>query len=261
MRPRIVDLRVDEIEWKPLGPAGLYSRLLSRDEDTGARTALQRIVPGDGYVPPQTAHYHHTYEEIIGVAGCFSFDSRRWVKPYTYVFHPPRTVHGFASAVREESMFLSRVGRDLDFNFVHEPDHDDLYTVEGPEPSRKAQALDDHEALTGMAPASFLGGDVLARVLSIDPEGGEGSALVRMGQGWFSRDRTLDHYVEMFIMAGGLQVGGEPAREGHAYFFYPPGEAIDLLAAGDDVIAYVNFGGPIGLHNARAADPAAPVEP
>lgn len=256
MRPRIVDLRVDEIAWKPLGPAGLYSRLLSRDEETGARTALQRIVPGDGYVPPQTAHYHHTYEEIIGITGCFSFDSRRWVKPCTYVFHPPRTVHGFASAVREESMFLSRVGRDLDFNFVEEPEHDDLYTVEGPEPLRSAQALDDHEALADMVPASFLGGDVLAHVLSVDPESGEGSALVRIGRGWSSRDRSSEHYVEIFVMTGAMQVGDAPAREGRAYFFYPPGEDIDGLTTADDVIAYVNFGGAIGLQSAGDSDPA-----
>ncbi len=149
MRPRIVDLRVDALDWAPLGPPGLYSRLLSRDPQTGARTALQKLVPADGYTPPTTAHYHHTYEEIIGISGCFSFDSRRWVVEGTYVFHPPQTVHGFASAVREESTFLSRVGRDLDFNFVEEPEHDDLYPIAGANPVRAPRALDPAETLRG----------------------------------------------------------------------------------------------------------------
>lgn len=247
MRPRIVDLRVDEIEWMPLGPAGLYSRLLSSDPETGARTALQRIVPDHGYTPPDKAHYHHTYEEIIGVSGCFSFDSRRWVKACTYVFHPPRTVHGFASAVREESMFLSRVGRALDFNFVEHPAFDDLYTVEGAPPPRRPEALEDFESLDTRNLARFLGSEVQIKCLSIDPQSGEGSALVRLPPGWASSDTAANHCLEAFVMEGAMGVDGGPERPGRAYFSYPSGSAINRLSSESGALIYVNFGGPIGL--------------
>jgi hypothetical protein len=247
MKPRIVDLRVDEMEWMPLGPPGLYSRLLSRDLETGARTALQRIVPEDGYTPPQKAHYHHTYEEIIGIAGCFSFDSRRWVKPGTYIFHPPRTVHGFASAVRSESLFLSRVGRDLDFNFVENPEHDDLYVVEGPPPPRGPQALEDFESRNADAAGRLLGGGVMSRILSIDPDSGEGSALVRLPAGWSSSETMADHDLELFVMEGAIRVDGSPEQAGLAYFSYPAGSAINRLAADSETLVYVNFAGPVGL--------------
>src|ERR1700722_9009623 len=118
MRPKIEALDVDAMAWEPLGAAGGYTKLLNRDPETGARTALQRICPQEGYQVPQVAHFHNTYEEILGVRGLFSFDSRRWITPGSYVFHAPRTVHGFKSALREESWFLSRVGQPLDFNFV-----------------------------------------------------------------------------------------------------------------------------------------------
>ena len=74
MRPKIVGLDVDAMEWAPLGPPGLFSKLLSRDPDTGARTALQRMDPGLGYQAPTIAHFHTTYEEILGIAGRFTFD-------------------------------------------------------------------------------------------------------------------------------------------------------------------------------------------
>jgi hypothetical protein len=70
---------MEAMEWKPLGPVGLSSNLLSRDPETGARTALQRLNPDEGYQPPTIAHFHTTYEEILGVRGWFSFDQRTWV--------------------------------------------------------------------------------------------------------------------------------------------------------------------------------------
>lgn len=247
MRPRIVDLRVDEIEWTPLGPAGLYSRPLSRDAETGARTALQKLVPADGYTPPQTAHYHHTYEEIIGISGCFSFDSRRWVRPCTYVFHPPQTVHGFASAIREESTFLSRVGCNLDFNYVERPEHDDLYTVEGASPPRRPKALDPDEVLAALAPFAFLGDGARGSLLSADPETGEGSAVVALAPGWTSTLSVLPYYLEMFVMEGGIGVDGQAPGSGRSYFFYPPDEPLNVLEATSAALVYVNFGASIGL--------------
>lgn len=247
MRPRTVDLHVDELDWVPLGPPGLYSRLLSRDPETGARTALQRLTPEDGYTPPDTAHYHHTYEEIIGISGDFSFDSRRWVRPCTYVFHPPRTVHGFASAIRAESTFLSRVGRDLDFNFVPEPEADDLYVVEGKAPPRAPVALDPEETLRDFVAGELFGSAVEVRRLSVDPVSGEGSALVRLPKGWSNRLRNVPEYLEIFVIEGGLKVDGKAPPAGRAYFFYPPGESVNALEAAQDTLAYVNFGGALGL--------------
>ncbi len=247
MRPRIEALDVDAMDWAPLGPAGLYSKLLSRDTETGARTALQRLCPVDGYEPPKVAHYHHTYEEILGVEGDFSFDSRLWVKPGTYVFHPPMTVHGFKSAIRAESLFLSRVGRDLDFNFVPEPAQTDLYTVEGASPPRTPVAMRDPVADKGWAAGAFLGDAAQICVLSTEPETGEGSALVKLPAGWASHTHSLLTYVEMFVMEGGIAVDGGATGPRHAYFFYPPADGISPLTTAGETLLYVNFGAPIGF--------------
>jgi hypothetical protein len=243
-----VALDVDAMPWEPLGPAGLYSKLLSRDPDTGARTALQRLCPQEEYQSPQVAHFHNTYEEILGVRGRFSFDSRRWITPGSYVFHPPRTVHGFKSAVPTESWFLSRVGRPLDVNLVHEPSADDIYLVDGDAAplSRPPAAYANPMDVLPWVRRPFLGSPVEWCALSADSETGEGSALARLPAGWASEPRVADHYLELFVLEGGVGVDGGPDADGHHYFFYPQGEMIGRLGSARGALAYVNFGGHLG---------------
>ena len=242
MRPRIVGLDVDAMAWTPLGPPGLFSKMLSRDEETGARTALQRMDPGLGYTAPTVAHYHLTYEEILGIEGYFSFDQRTWVVPRSYVFHPPRTVHGFNSMVPEESLFLSRVGENLAFNFVEEPEHDDLYVVDGDAPPRAPAAYGDPIAALGWSETILLGQQTSTCLLSRDPSIGEGSALARLPKGWASPAQQREDYLEIFVLEGGLSADDEPAISGRAYFFIPPGEPVPALRAEKDSEIYVNFG-------------------
>jgi hypothetical protein len=247
MRPKIEALDVDAMEWTPLGPPGLYSRLLSRDPETGARTALQRLSLADNYEPPKVAHFHTTYEEILGVSGLFTFDHRTWIRPCSYVFHPPRTVHGFHSGLREDSTFLSRVGRDLDVNLVHEPAQTDLYVIEGPVPPRVPVAYGNAPETIGWKDASLLGAPVQSCPLSAEPQTGEGSALVRLPAQWRAEPQSLPVYLELFVLEGGIGLPGEPAVDRRDYFFYPPGEPIGALHCARETLAYVNFGGNIGL--------------
>ena len=69
MRPHVPLMDSGTLPWASLGPPGLHSRLLSRDPETGARTALQCMRPQEGYQAPPIAHYHHTYEEILVIRG------------------------------------------------------------------------------------------------------------------------------------------------------------------------------------------------
>ncbi|QYE33945.1 hypothetical protein KZX46_14070 [Polymorphobacter sp. PAMC 29334] len=247
MRPQIEALDVDAMEWQPLGPPGLHSRLLSRDPETGARTALQRLSVEGRYSPPKVAHFHTTYEEILGVSGCFSFDSRTWIRPGAYVFHPPRTVHGFKSAIREESTFLSRIGRDLDVNLVHEPEADDLYVAQGDAPPRAPVAYADAVASLGWRSGMLLGAAVATCHLSHDLDSGEGSALVCLPVGWAASQAFLDTYLELFVLQGAVGVGAVPGADRRDYFFYPPGGAIGALQTDRPTIVYVNFGAEVGV--------------
>lgn len=245
MRPLIENLDVNAMDWQPLGPPGLYSKPLSRDAETGARTALQRMVPADGYKSPTVAHYHHTYEEIIGISGLFSFDSKRWIRPLSYVFHPALTVHGFKSVVPEESLFLSRVGRDLDFNFIETPREDDIYPVDGTPAVREARAYADPLVEPGFQPAQWGRSEVPAErcMLSTHPRTGEGSAFVRVPAGWRADIAGVveGEYLEWFVLEGDLRVD-EHHMGRHFYSFRPKGTFPDVMSSEGGALLYVNFG-------------------
>ncbi len=249
MRPDIERLDVSAMPWTPLGPPGLYTKRLSTDPETGARTALQRMTPGEGFQAPSVAHFHRTYEEILGVHGLFTFDSKRWIKPWSYCFHPPGTVHGFASRVPQESWFLSRVGRDLDVTQVPEPTGDDPYYVDAV-PTRDVALVLNPDTDRPWADAAWNTGALPVReaILSAEPQGGEGSALVQVPAGWgmAGGDWTMAAYLEMFVLSGALQMGSVTLGE-HDYAFTPPGTVRGRLASAGGALVYVNFGGPITL--------------
>lgn len=244
MRPCIEALDVDAMAWQPTPAPGLFTKMLSEDPATGAHTSMYWLSPENGYKPPTSAHFHHTYEEILPLSGCFSFDSKLWMEPGGYVYHPPMTVHGFKSGIRAESKFLSRIGQLLDFNYIAEPAQQQLYMIDDSRPTRRPVA--QGAGAIGWRDAIFLGGDAQASILSTDQVTGEGSAIVRLPAGWRSAVAILPHYLELFVIDGGLQAGGAAVPQ-HGYFSYPPSVAMAGLTADAETSLFVNFGGPIGL--------------
>jgi hypothetical protein len=248
MRPHVPLLDSGTLAWAPLGPPGLYSRLLSRDPQSGARTALQCMRPQEGYQAPPIAHFHHTYEEILVVRGCFSFDSKHWLEPRSYCFHPPETVHGFKSAVREESWFLSRVGRNLDVNLVPEPKQLEPYYVSPSEPSRRVAVLPQPEREIGWQALALGSPQVEAQVcvLSRDPASGEGSVLLRLPAGaGFAARPPLGTYLEYFVLEGDIHESSRASAGAGGYAFLPPEVAFPSLTTERGAVLYVNSGLPI----------------
>lgn len=241
MRDPVPFLDTAAMPWAKPGPPGIYSKLLSRDPETGERTALNRLVPEDGMNPPGAAHYHHTTEELLIVKGRMSFDSQVWLTPQSYCFHPPETVHGFKSAVPEESWFLSRVGRELDFNFVDEPSQLSPYYVCEQPPAR------------GVAYHADPGNGVWEQVenatrfvLSLNPETGEGSVLLRTSPGWSSGPdgESLSRFEELYVLEGTLSCSdGNTYTEG-CYSFDPPGAHRRSLTCTNPATIYFTVGPP-----------------
>jgi hypothetical protein len=243
MRQRIEALDVDAMKWQPTPAGGVYMKRLSTDEETGARTTMTRLNPTEDYTLPHTAHYHPGYEEILGVSGNFSFDSRLWMIEGSYVYHPPLTVHGFKSAVPEDSVFLGRVSGALVTTFIDDPEQDDLYLVDGSVPSRSPVAYGDPMAANSWETIVFLGGNAQMCRLSADDVTGEGTAFVRLPAGWQSALTAFDHDLELFVMQGMLEVGDGRIAPIHAYFSYPRGSEISPLLAQGETVLYVNFSG------------------
>lgn len=239
MRDAVPFLDTKAMDWAQPGPPGIYSKLLSRDPETGERAALNRLVPEDGMNPPGAPHYHHTTEELLIVKGKMSFDSQAWLTPQSYCFHPPETVHGFKSAVAEESWFLSRIGRELDFNFVEEPQQLSPYYVCETPPER---AVVYHP--TPMTEAWDKVENADRFVLSLHPQTGEGSVLLRTHAGWTSGTdgEPLPRFEEVYILEGALQCSDGRTYDDGCYQFEPPGTPRRTLSCTDTALIYLTIG-------------------
>lgn len=249
MRPHVACLDTNAMPWTPGEMTGLFSKMLSRDPQTGARTALQRIDPKFGYRAPSAAHYHHMDEEIFVLKGRFTFDGETWLSAHSYCFHPSGTVHGFRSALAEESWFLSRVSQELDFHFVEKP-RDTLkpYSLTGAPAPRGVSVVPDPREGAWQDVTDKTGRVVLQRrVLSQHPVTGEGSLLVRFLPGWESPHGDHFHtvYEEAFVLDGALEAADGTEFRAGCYSFKPPRTVQSRLRSPQGALCYINTGGPL----------------
>ncbi len=242
MRPHIERLDTMAMPWNQKGP-GSFSKLLSTDPDNGARTALQRVVPSQGAKAPSVPHYHHSNEEILIVKGRLSFDSKVWLGPNSYCYHPAQTVHGFKSSVPEETWFLSRHSQTMDTLQVPDPEKREYYSVADQPPDRGLAVIPDPAAETWDEVEQDGNPSFKSLLLSVNPKTGEGSRLVRFLPGSSHRDATAaDGYEEIFVLEGALEAtDGATFGEG-GYSFRPPGEDRLVFDSPEGALVYVNFG-------------------
>ncbi len=238
MRPYISHLDTEAMPWQSR-VAGAYTKLLSTDPDNGARTALQHLVPDEGYEAPKVAHYHHSDEELLILDGKLSFDSKTYLGRLGYCFHPARTVHGFKSSVPEETWFLSRHSEEMVTKQVPEPRQQSYYSVADVEPDRGLAVLVRPE--DGNWEKDPRGAEVLD--LGSDPKTGEGSRFMRVPAGSGADLRVADaFYQEIYVLEGGLTAQDGTAYNRGAYSFCPPGEPRPHFTKSDGALVYVNFG-------------------
>jgi len=155
-------------------------------------------------------------------------------------------VHGFRSALRGETWFLSRVGLDLDFTFVPEPVQTSPYYVGAAPPERGWTYVPDPDSEVWplqAGPASPFTG-VTVRWLSVHPASGEGSMLVRLPAGWSGRPQALAsrEYLEMFVLDGSLELADGTRIEAGGYTFRPAALEGAPVASEAGAVAYVNVG-------------------
>ena len=242
MRPYIEHLDTVAMPWIERG-SGAFTKLLSTDPDNGARTALQRVVPSQGAKAPSVPHYHHSDEEILVVKGRLSFDSKVWLHPLGYCFHPAQTVHGFKSSVPEETWFLSRHSQTMDTLQVPDPAKREYYSVADRPPDRGLAVIPEPSGETWEEADQDGKPSRKSLLLSVNPKTGEGSRLVRFSPGSSHRDAPAnDGYEEIFVLEGALEaMGGASFGEG-GYSFRPPGEERILFDCPEGALVYVNFG-------------------
>lgn len=246
MRSHIPLLDTNAMPWttNPDHP-GLFTKMLSFDEETKARTALQRIDVTRGYQPPTKPHFHDIDEELLILHGRLTFDGENWLGRNAYCYHPARTVHGFKSAVDEEAWFLSRVTAPLAFTFVDEPAATDRpYSLDGTEEVRPIRVLADPGAERWQEHDRD-GNRARTLVLSANPATGEGSTLVEYLPGYRETAHAHQHetYQEVFVTAGEIVFDDGTVAGSGGYSYRPPGARWPGFSSPKGATVYVNHGG------------------
>ena len=250
MKDYVPFLDTNAMPWADGEFPGLFTKMLSANEKTGARTALQCIDPARGYKAPTVAHYHPDMdEELYVLKGRMSFDSKNWLGEGSYCFHPGNTVHGFKSQVTEESWFLSRISCPLEFGFVEQPKEFQPYSLTGVKADRPINVLADPLHEPGWVDEKNAKGEVVARRYSLGthPRSGEGSMLVEITPAWTARHGAHFHtvYRELFVIRGEFTTADGTVFKAGCYSFAPPNTILQPIVASKGALVYVNFGGPL----------------
>ena len=96
-------LNVDAIEWREKSLAGLFEKMLWRDEETGATIALIRFDKGVG-IPD--AHFHAANQFMFMIEGRYEYTATGVVlTPGCFYWNPKGNVHGPTMA-HEKTIFL-----------------------------------------------------------------------------------------------------------------------------------------------------------
>lgn len=232
------------MEWTELAP-GIYTKMLNHNEVTGERTAMFRFRPKEGAAPPSICHYHSVPEEIFMLEGKMTFDHETWLGKFGYVYHPPFAVHGFNSAIPEETIFIGRGPAELDVNYPDPGAHKAPYYINGEIPDRPLtylNPLDDRSWSRNNTAKYFTDCDQI--VLSEDPVTGEGSALVKLKTGAqvsAPNDRH-DTYLEGLVLSGQIKnILGQIFEQGD-YWHIPPEAKIADLIANKDTVIFISYG-------------------
>jgi quercetin dioxygenase-like cupin family protein len=241
MRAWIPALDTATVPWTPTPLPGVFGKWLNSDPTTQARTGMAKFERG-AFVPGR-AHYHHVDEEILVIQGAMTFDHRTWLPPRGYIYHPPRTVHGFNSGFDGEVIILSRHngGGTLELNYIEgEPLHPDWYQAFGAPPPRAPAYIADFTHLA----AHPEGDGSVVTVLSRHPETGEGSLFLRLPPNWKGSGPAVEltRYREMFVIEGDVVCADGSVLTTDYYAFIPPGQAHGFDASEAGALIFVAFG-------------------
>jgi hypothetical protein len=255
MRRSVPLAAVGSGHWEATGAVGIEMRTLNHDPVTGARTALIRSVPRQGV--ERRAHYQHCEEELLCLAGRFTFDGVHWMRALSYACYPPQVVHGARVSVPGGYLLYLRTSGPTQAYPVAEPVTDEAYHSADSgilEPivvlEHTLEPLQDSPTDEAAAKRQAAATDQVAaecprrRVLRTEPTRQAEVSLWEFGDS--DRD-LLRHFpvatpLEVLIVRVGAEAGDTADSPSLSYGFYGPGDARPSIDAYGPTVALVHAG-------------------
>ena len=225
-------MNIETLPWEPLGENELRRKILN--QDTGTGTVIQYV-----HIPPNwkggdVAHYHSCFEEVLIIEGDVTLNGRYDLVDGSYLYRPGHIVHGHHESAKEGCLCIIRMGGDLDFNLVHEPESDDEYPLE-PITDGRGHVLHLRTNTMDWQEQDDEGSRYRVKLLSTDPETGAYTALLALDAGWGGRLSTESEFSREWLMLSGSWQREDGAVFGpNTYYYSPAGSDHAAVTASDE---------------------------
>ncbi len=220
MRPQVGPLNIESLSWESLGKHGLRRKILSHDPDTGAVTQYVHIPAnwkGGG-----VAHYHSCIEEVFVIEGDVTLNGRDYFVDGSYLYRPDHIVHGHDEGAKLGCKCIIRMGAEMDFNLVHEPESEEEYPLE-PITDPRGHVLDLRSNDMEWTEQGDEGNRYRFKLLSFDPATKAYTALMGLDAGWRGRLSTGSEFArEWFMLSGSWQREDGTSYDANTYYYAPP---------------------------------------
>lgn len=221
MRSQVGPLNIDTLAWESLGKHGLRRKVLSQDQDTGAVTQYVHIPAnwkGGG-----VSHFHSCFEEAFIIEGDVTLNGRDDLVTGSYLYRPSNIVHGHDEGANQGCMCIIRMGAQMDFNLVHDPESEEEYPL-GVMTDPRGHVLDLRTSEMDWTEQGDEDNRYHFKLLSMDPETKAYAALLSLDAGWNGHLSTGNEYGrEWFMLSGSWERENGATFDANTYYYAPPG--------------------------------------
>ncbi len=220
MRTQVGPLNIETLPWESLGENGLRRKVLSHDPDTGAVTQYVHIPPN--WRGSDRAHYHTSFEEAFIIKGDVTLTGRDDLVDGSYLYRPDQIVHGHHESAKQGCKCIIRMGGDLDFNYVDDPESEEEYPL-APSSDGRGHIVHLESNHMDWTEQGDEGSRYRFKLLSFDPATKAYTALMGLDAGWKGRLSTGSEFArEWLILSGSWQREDGTSYDANTYYYAPP---------------------------------------
>ncbi len=242
MQQNRVILDTNEVAWEGVENSGISSKVLNSHTPRGGQTQLLRSHPRpSAEITDRRPQFHPVDEEFLCLDGRFTLEGSHWLTPMSYVFYPAGLVHGFNVDVPGGYEVYIRNSGLLETERVETPVQNSLYFVDDFANGRRNIVISNCSDLIRDAIQSSR---ISVIVLREEEERGEGAFIIALPDNGLisARISEQDAYVELFVLQGLIQRGGQESIGKHGYLSLAAATDLHLNAVGTSVVL-LNTGG------------------
>jgi hypothetical protein len=214
---------------------------LNVDRETGARTLLLKSMPRPKKdLADRRPQFHPVAEEFYCLSGHFTLEGNVWFGAHSYVYYPPRLVHGHDVDVPAGYEIYLRNSGPISTERVSAPRSNTLYFADGADGATSGIALLNAHAKIAELRARPSISVILLRKASDETDGAFILVLPEGARTGFA-PAADSGFLEIFVLAGRTETSNRVCLSERNYSFLPPGAPVALVGLAASSTLLINY--------------------